>query len=162
MVEVLEHIWQYLVVFFISAMPVVELRGSIPLASLWYNMPLWESFPIAVLGNMLPVPFVLILFKFLVQKFQKVKFIGPILIWLHEKANKKSTKVGGKFKFVALAVFVAIPLPGTGAWTSSMIASVLGLRIKHSIIAIFVGVVACAVIMAVFSYGLLNFVINMF
>lgn len=150
-------------IFFISALPIIELRGSIPLAKLWYDMPLPEAFFVAVLGTMLPVPFILALFKFLVAKFKKVKLIGPFLIWLNDKASKKSEKVE-KYKYIyaGLAVFVAIPLPGTGAWSASMISAVLGLRIKHSIIAIFIGVVSCAFIMALFSYGLIDYIISLF
>jgi len=139
-------------------MPVFELRGGIPLA-LSFGIPLVPAFIISVLGTMLPVPFILVFFKFLVKKFKKVRFIGPILTKLNDKASKKAGTLG-KFQYIGLMIFAALPIPGTGAWTSSMAASVLGLRIKYSLIAIFLGVIECAVIMSILAYGLLDYIIS--
>ena len=101
---------------------------------------------------MLPVPFILLFFKFLVKAFKKVKFIGQLLTKLHHHASEKA-KTLGKFEYIGLMIFIAIPLPGTGAWTGSMISSVLGLRIKYSLIAIVAGVIESAIIMSILTYA---------
>lgn len=158
--KILEFIWRYLAVFLMSALPIVELKGGMVLASS-LHIPLIEAFPIAVLGTMFPVPFILLLFQWAVNFFKHIKFIGPFLTKLNQKANEKAMKLG-KFTYISLFLFVAIPLPGTGAWTGSMIASVLSLRIKHSIIVIVGGVLVNAIIMSFISYGVLDYIISLF
>lgn len=143
-----------------SALPIVELKGGMVLAGS-LNIPLIEAFPIAVLGTMFPVPFILLLFKWAVNFFKNVRFIGPFLTKLNEKAHKKAMTLG-KFTYISLFIFVAIPLPGTGAWTGSMIASVLGLRIKFSIIVIIFGVLVNAIIMSFAVYGVFDYIITLF
>ena len=136
-------------------MPIVELRGGIIVANQAYGLPLQYAFPVAILGTMLPVPFILLLFKLIIEKLKDAPYIGKPLTRLHDAVVRKSHKLG-KFELVGIALYVAIPIPGSGAWSAAMIASVLGLRIKHSLIAIFIGSVACAVIMSALSYVLID------
>ncbi len=141
-------------IFIISMIPVIELRGSIPIGYV-LNVP-WEMTMItSILGNLLPVPFILF-FIVKILNFMELKGIFPgFVLWLKRKADKKSDSVS-KRKFLGLMLFVAIPLPGTGAWTGALVASLLYMNKKESFFAIMLGVFIASIIMTVASYGLLG------
>jgi len=140
----------YMIVFAVSMLPIVELRGSIPIASA-LDIPLYYSLPIAVIGNILPVPFIIIFFKYFLAKFRNAPLVGKILTRVHDKAHKEADRIK-TYALWGLYVFVAIPLPGTGAWTGSVIASVLEIDNKKSFLVISLGVLTSGVIMALISY----------
>ena len=132
----------YLMVFFISMVPVIELRGAIPIG-LGMGLPALPTYLVCVLGNMLPVPFIyLFARKFLIWGYHK-PVIGPVckfFITKGEKGGRKLEEKAGKGLTVALLLFVGIPLPGTGAWTGTLAASILDMKFKDVLIACMGGV----------------------
>jgi uncharacterized membrane protein len=146
-----------IIVFVISLLPILELRGGL-LAAGALNLSPFIAYPIAIIANLLPIPFILMFLTPIFNWMKKTKLFKGIV----EKLEKKAEKNKGKFEkgeFVALVLFVGIPLPGTGAWTGALIASVLGMNKKKAMLAITVGVIMASIIMMILSYGLLNNVI---
>lgn len=144
---------KYLWVFFVSMVPLVELRGAIPISQ-GLQLPVIPSFVIAIIGNMLPVP-VIYLFarKVLVWGADK-PLIGKFFTWCLEKGEKGGKKLqqkAGKGLFIALLLFVGIPVPGTGAWTGTLAASILDMDFKSAVAAVMFGVLLAGVIMMVLS-----------
>ena len=144
---------KYLWVFFVSMVPLVELRGSIILSQ-GLQLPVLSSYIVAIIGNMLPVP-VIYLFarKVLVWGADK-PVIGKFFSWCLEKGEKGGKKLqakAGRGLFIALLLFVGIPLPGTGAWTGTLAASILDMDFKSTIIAVMLGVLLAGIIMMVLS-----------
>ena len=145
---------KYLIIFFVSMIPIVELRGAIPIAeSLGLNIFLY--YPIAILGNMLPVPIIFLFARKVLEWGKDKKIIGKFFTWCLEKGTKGGEKLkqsaGNKGIFWALLIFVGIPLPGTGAWTGTLAASFLNLDFKTSISAITLGVLLAGIIMSLGS-----------
>ena len=154
----LETVGEELCVFFCSMIPIIECRGSIPMGFL-LGLPWWQTFLLSVAGNMLPVPFILLLIRAILTWFRKsrVKFLNRICEWLEAKVEKNKGKIE-RYSYVGVALFVGIPLPGTGAWTGSMIAAVLGLEPKRSFLAATVGVLLAGTIMTLISGGLVTLI----
>ena len=147
---------KYLTVFFISMVPIVELRGAMPIA-LGMDIPFYKALIVCVLGNMLPVPFIYFFArKFLVWGADK-KYIGKICTFFlvkGEHAGQKLVKATGRGGlFIALLLFVGIPLPGTGAWTGTLGASFLDMGFKSTVLSVSMGVVLAGIIMALASTG---------
>lgn len=138
--------------FLISMVPVVELRGAIPFG-VAHGLPLWTAIAVSVIGNLLPVPFVILfsrrLFAWLRRKIPK---LGGAISRLEERAKRKSKAVQ-QFSFFGLVLLVAIPLPGTGAWTGALVAAILNMRLKRAFPAIALGVVIAAVLVGAASHG---------
>ena len=149
-----------LTVFFVSMLPIIELRGAIPIA-LGFGIHPVVAFTVAIIGNLLPIPFILILIRKVCEWMKTRPKLFKIPLFLEKKVEQKRDKVE-KYGKWGLFIFVAIPLPGTGAWTGALIASFLNFKFKDSIIAIIGGVLTAGVIMSVFSYGLLDFIIGLF
>ncbi len=185
-----------LYIFVISMLPIVELRGAIPVGAI-LDVPFYINYLLAVVGNMLPVPFILLFIPRILGFLERFKFFRPMVRWLRGKADKHSSKVivsesesseeaakadaetvteDGKTDtepeesthvakrremtpaiFLALMAFVALPIPTTGAWTGSLIASLFNLPFKKSLLSIFLGVLICGIIMTLASYGVLGF-----
>lgn len=144
---------QYLLVFLISMVPIVELRGAIPYAVLW-GVPLYIAFPIAIIGNMLPVPFIYLFARRVLEWGADKPVIGKFFTFCLEKGEKGGKKLqekAGKGLFVALLLFVGIPLPGTGAWTGTLAASLLDMDFKSSVLACMGGVLLAGLIMSTLS-----------
>lgn len=145
---------KYLIVFVISMVPIVELRGAIPIAeSLGLNIFLY--YPIAIIGNMLPVPIIYLFARRVLEWGKNKKIIGKFFTWCLEKGDKGGKKLrdsaGNSGIFWALLIFVGIPLPGTGAWTGTLAASFLNIDFKTSIFAVTLGVLLAGVIMSLGS-----------
>ena len=136
--------------------PLIELRGAIPYA-VGFGLPLLPSYIICIIGNMVPIPIIyLFAHKVLIWGKDK-KIIGKFFTWCYNKGEKGGEKLKEKSKngiYIALLLFVGIPLPGTGAWTGTLAASFLDLDFKKSMIAVFLGVVLASIIMIVLSLGL--------
>lgn len=149
---------KYLIVFFISMVPLIELRGAIPYAQV-VGLPLVESYIVSIIGNMLPVPIIyLFARKVLVWGCDK-PYIGKFFTWCLQKGEKGGRKLkekAGKGLFWALFLFVGIPLPGTGAWTGTLAASILDMDFKSSVTAVMLGVLLAGVIMGFGSAGVLG------
>lgn len=131
--------------FIISMIPIVELRGAIPLAMLAWGMPWYEAFIISVVGNIIPIPFIIWFIRPVFNWLKRFKIFKKFVSWQERKVEKSSDKVMKNVKR-GLFAFVAIPLPGTGAWTGSMIASFLNLDNKKAFLPIMLGVVTAGVI----------------
>lgn len=149
-----ELVKQYIWVFFISMLPLVELRGAIPVGILAGLNP-WITYLVAIVGNILPVPFLILFSKKMLTWLATFKKIGPFFQKILDKGNEKALKFG-KYELLGLLLFVAIPIPGTGAWTGSLIAATLQLRIVPSFICISLGVCIAGVLMWLASAGLLG------
>ena len=148
----LETVGRELCVFFCSMLPIIECRGAIPLG--WgLDMPWWETALFSIAGNILPVPFILLFIRAILRwmRESRFKFFSNIAAWLDRKIEKHKGTIE-KYSYWGIVIFVAIPLPGTGAWTGTLIASVLGLEPKKSFFAAALGVLGATVIMTVISY----------
>jgi len=134
-----------LVVLAIAASPISELRGAIPVAISVYHFPWYHAFLFGVIGNLLPVPFILIFFDKIVELLSKVHFLNRFLQWFLERTRRRS-KVVERYERIGLALFVAIPLPITGAWTGSILAVLLGVKYKYAFLSILIGVLIAGII----------------
>ena len=150
---------KYIWVFLISMVPLIELRGAIPYA-IGFELPLLPSYIIAILGNMLPVPFIFLFARKVLIWGKDKKVIGKFFAFCLEKGEKAGKKMGsdGKGLYVALLLFVGIPLPGTGAWTGTLAASILNMDFKKSSIAVMLGVILAGIIMGILSMGIFSIV----
>ena len=151
-------IGKYLWVFLISMVPIIELRGAIPVA-VGMGLPLIPSYIICIIGNMLPVPFIYFFARKVLIWGADKPVIGKFFTFCLEKGEKGGKKLqakAGRGLFVALLLFVGIPLPGTGAWTGTLAASLLDMDFKSSVIAVMCGVLLAGVIMAMISNGVLG------
>ena len=147
---------KYLIVLFISMLPLIELRGAIPYA-VGFDLPIIPSYIIAIIGNMIPVPFIYLFARKILEWGKDKKIIGKFFTFCLEKGEKGGQKLEAKAKngiYVALMLFVGIPLPGTGAWTGTLAASILDLDFKKSMKAVFLGLILASIIMMLLSLGL--------
>lgn len=142
-----------ILVFIISLMPILELRGGLIAAALLGLDP-WQSYIICIIGNILPVPFILLLINKVLEWMRNSKHFKKIANWLDNKVEKHKHQIE-KYGYLGVILFVGIPLPGTGAWTGSLIASVLEMDKKKTFLAVCVGVFMASVIMMIVSFGLL-------
>ncbi len=145
-------------IFFISCLPILELRGGILAASLLHVNPV-VAFIICSLGNILPIPFILWFITPIFNKLKKWKRIEPFITKLENKALSKKDKIE-HIQFWGLFFFVGIPLPGTGAWTGTLIASMINMNKKKALVASILGVVLAGIIMLIMSYGVLGAIIG--
>ena len=145
-------------VFLVSMLPLIELRGGLVVASL-LKIPLFKANILCVIGNIIPIPFILLLIKKIFEFMKKHDILRGLIEKLEGRAMKKSDGIE-KGEFIFLLLFVGIPLPGTGGWTGSLIASLLEVDIKKASIAILIGIFVAAVIMDIVSYGLIGNLVN--
>ncbi len=151
-----KYVSSEVVIFIVSMIPILECRGGLIVASL-LQVPVARAVPICIIGNILPIPFILIWIHKIFAWMKKYKGPKKIVDKLEKRAMSKSDSIANG-EFIGLLLFVGIPLPGTGAWTGSLIASLMEMDIKKASIAIFLGVLMATVIVATLSYGLLSFV----
>ncbi|MCD8337637.1 MAG: small multi-drug export protein [Lachnospiraceae bacterium] len=148
----------YLIVFLISMLPLIELRGAIPYGVL-FGLPTIPTYIVAIIGNMLPVPIIYLFARKVLLWGQDKPLIGKLFTFFLEKGEKGGQKLqakAGRGLFLALLLFVGIPLPGTGAWTGTLAASILKMDFKSTITAVILGVLLAGVIMGLASNGLLG------
>ncbi|MBQ9462630.1 MAG: small multi-drug export protein [Bacteroidales bacterium] len=146
---------KYLIVFLISMVPLIEIRGAMPYA-VGFGLPLVPSIIVAVLGNMVPVPFIFLFARRILEWGKDKRYIGGFFRWCLEKGEKGGRKLeskAGRGLYWALLLFVGIPLPGTGAWTGTLAASILNMDFKKSVIFVMLGVVLAGAIMLAASLG---------
>lgn len=137
-------------IFIISLLPILELRGGLIAAAL-LNVPYVRALIICIIGNIIPIPFILLFMRKLLNWMKKFKGIGKAALWLENKTLKKRKQLD-KYGFWGLILFVGIPLPGTGAWTGSLLASLLYLPVKKCTVAAIIGVFLAAAIMSIITY----------
>ncbi|AGY40469.1 COG2426 family protein [Streptococcus ilei] len=152
----------YIITFLISMIPLVELRGAVPYA-ISTGIPLWQALLIGVIGNMLPVPIIFFFARHILEWGKEKPLIGNFFTWCLNKGHRGGQKLeeaaGDKGIFWALLLFVGIPLPGTGAWTGTLAASILDWDFKRSVLAVMLGVILAGLIMGTLSllFGLNTF-----
>ena len=158
LIEWLKDIPEELVIFLISMLPILELRGGLIAASL-LGVEWAVAFPICIIGNALPIPFVLFFFNKIIAWLKTTKLFGKFATKMEDRAKQKGKKIESA-KFLGLMLFVGIPLPGTGGWTGAAAAALLNMRVKKSAPPIFLGILLAGVIMSVLAYfvpGLFGF-----
>lgn len=143
---------EFILTLLVSMIPVVELRGGIPFG-VAAGLPVWAAYLAAVIGNLLPVPFIVVyirrIFMFMRQHMPR---LNSVVDKMEQKAHLKSASVL-KYQYLGLAIFVAIPLPGTGAWTGALVAAFLDMRLKKAMPSIVGGVLSAGLIISIVSYG---------
>ena len=142
------------IVFIISLLPILELRGGLIVAKL-LEVPYLKALPICILGNILPIPFILLFINKIILLLENLNLTKNIALFLKNKIEKHKSQIE-KYGYIGLILFVGIPLPGTGAWTGALIAASLKMDFKKSIICIFIGILVASIIMSFLSYVLLN------
>lgn len=143
---------EFILTLLVSMIPVVELRGGIPFG-VAAGLPVWAAYLAAVIGNLIPVPFIVVyirrIFMFMRQNMPR---LNSVVDKMEQKAHLKSASVL-KYQYLGLAIFVAIPLPGTGAWTGALVAAFLDMRLKKAMPSIMGGVLSAGLIISILSYG---------
>ena len=148
----------YIIIFLVSMVPLIELRGAIVYA-VGFHLPMVQSYIICILGNMIPVPFIFWFARRVLEWGKDKKYIGKFFTLCLEKGHKGGEVLkqkAGKGLFWALLFFVGIPLPGTGAWTGTLAASILDMDFKTSVVAVLLGVILAGIIMGLVSSGLFS------
>lgn len=143
-----------IIAFFVSMLPILELRGGLIAAKLM-GIEFFKAFAICFIGNMLPIPFILLFIRKVFNYLKRIPKVEEIIEKLEARSLRKADNVK-KYRLLGLFIFVGIPLPGTGAWTGALIADLLDIRIKHSLPVIVLGVLLAGVIISILSYGLLG------
>ena len=148
--DVLGGLPKEIIIFVISMVPILELRGGIVAASL-LGISITKAIPICILGNIIPIPFIMLFIRPIFDMLKKTKLFRPMVEKLEAKSLSKSDKIQ-KYEFWGLLLFVGIPLPGTGAWTGSLIAVLLDIKPRRAVLPIFLGLILATIIMCTVSY----------
>ena len=153
----LNIVGEKLCVFFCSMLPIIELRGGIPMAFAM-SLPWWQAYLLAIVGNLLPVPFILLLINVVLKWMtnSKITFFNKVANFLYRKVEKNRAKIE-KYSFWGLCLFIAIPLPVTGAWTGSLVAAVIGMKPWKAFLSALLGVLIAGVVVSVIVYGGIGF-----
>lgn len=148
-----ETVGPYFSVLFCSMIPIIELRGAIPMGAA-LGLPWWQNYLISVVGNMLPVPIILLFVRGVLDWMaaSKIKLFSRVARWVNAKAEKNRAKIE-RYSFWGVALFVAIPLPATGAWTGSLVAATIEMRFWKAMLSALIGVMIAGGIMTLASYG---------
>lgn len=153
-----KYVSKEIVIFIISMVPILELRGGL-LVSKLLDVSITTAIPICIIGNIIPIPFILLFIKQIFKWMKKIKLFRGLIEKLENRAMSKSDNIK-KYEFWGLVLFVGIPLPGTGAWTGSLIAALLDVDFKKAILAELLGIAIATVIMSIVSYGLLGVLLS--
>ncbi len=144
----------------ISATPLVELRGAIPYGAT-VGVPFWENLILCTIGNMIPIPFIILFIRKIFDWMRARKILERQITWLEQRVLRKSDVVK-KYELVGLIIFVAIPLPGTGAWSGALLAALMDIRLRSAVPAILLGVIIAGFLVGGVSYGFIEFLNFMF
>jgi uncharacterized membrane protein len=156
LVDLLRGLPNELIVFLISATPVIEVRGAVPIALLYFKLPVINTLLLCILGSILPVFPILIFLKYATEWFRKIEIFDKFFEWLFARTRSKS-KIIQEFELVGLTLFVAIPFPGTGVWTGTIAAYLLGLPWIPTLICATIGTTIASLILWAASAGIINF-----
>ncbi len=155
---------KYLIVFLVSMVPIIELRGAVPIGT-GMGLPWIPTLIVSVIGNMVPVPFIYFFARKVLEWGKDKKYIGKFFTWCLKKGHSGGEKLqakAGRGLFFALLLFVGIPLPGTGAWTGILAASLLDMGFKKSVVAVILGVILAGLIMTLISVGTFSAITSLF
>ena len=160
MSEIITHFFENvlgseLAVFICSMIPIVELRGAIPFGWFATDIPWWGVYALAVLGNMLPVPFILLLIRRVLDwmEHSRVKLFSRVALWLRKKAEKNTEKIQ-RYGFWGVCLFIAIPLPVTGAWTGSLVAATIKMPFWKAMLSALLGVLIAGAVVTLICFGI--------
>ena len=153
-----KYVSREIVIFIISMVPILELRGGL-LVSKLLDVSITTAIPICIIGNIIPIPFILLFIKQIFKWMKKIKIFRGLIEKLENRAMSRSDTIK-RYEFWGLVLFVGIPLPGTGAWTGSLIAALLDIDFKKAILAELLGIAIATVIMSIVSYGLLGVLLS--
>ena len=144
-----------LAVILCSMLPIIELRGAIPVGWFTFDMPWWQSYLFAVIGNMIPVPFILLFIRKVLEWMERsrVTLFHKVAGWLRRKAEKNTEKIT-RYGFWGLCFFIAIPLPVTGAWTGSLVAATIHMKFWRAMLSALLGVLIAGVIVSLICFGI--------
>ena len=154
----LEILPEWFRIFFFSMIPWLEARYVIPFAINTLKWEWWQAFPIAVIGNILPIPFILLFFKYIEKWLRNYKSWARLMDWLFSRTRDRASNKIKKYEFLGLLIFVALPVPFTGAWTGALIAYLFDLKFTKSLITIFIGVIISAGIMTLITLTGINLI----
>lgn len=143
----LDFLPEWFQIFFFSMIPWLEARYIIPFSMLHYGWEWWQAFPLAVAGNIFPIPFILLFFRYVEKFLRNYTFWVKIMDWLFARTRSRADGRIRKYHYIGLLTFVAIPLPFTGAWTGALIAYLFNLKFSRSLLVIFIGLIFAAMIM---------------
>lgn len=149
-----KYVSKEIVVFLISMVPILELRGGLIVSSL-LQVPITTAIPLCIIGNIIPIPFILLFIRQIFKWMKKIRLFRGLIEKLEKRAMSKSDTIK-QYEFWGLVLFVGIPLPGTGAWTGSLIAALLEVDFKKAVLAELLGIIIATIIMSIVSYGLLG------
>ena len=151
----LNTVGEKLCVLFCSMIPIIELRGAIPMGAI-FGMPWWQSYILSVIGNMLPVPIILLFVKAVLNFMARsnVKLFNKVADFLFKRVDKRRGKIE-KYSFWGVCLFVAVPLPVTGAWTGSLVAAMIDMKFWKALLSCLLGVMIAGVVMTLVSYGVI-------
>lgn len=152
MLNMLNGLNKDVTVFIISMIPILELRGGIIAASV-LSVPYLRALVICIIGNIVPIPFILLFINKIFQWLKSFRLTRGLVEKMEYRAMGKSDKIQ-KYEFLGLLLFVGVPLPGTGAWTGSLVAALLGIKLKKAVPAIFLGIILASAIMSFVAYGI--------
>ena len=154
----LNTVGKELCVLFCSMIPIIELRGAIPMGAV-FGMPWYVTYLLSVIGNMLPVPFILLFIKAVITWMtnSKIKFFHKIADFLNKRVEKRRDKIE-RYSFWGVCLFVAVPLPVTGAWTGSLVAAMIDMKFWKALLSCLIGVMIAGVVMTLISYGIVGLV----
>lgn len=149
-------------VFLCSMIPIIELRGAIPMGFI-LGLPWWKTLIISIIGNILPVPFILLFIRAVIHWMSKtkIKLFNKIANWLLAKVDKNKDKIQ-KYSFWGVAAFVAIPLPATGAWTGSLVAAMIDMKFFKALLSALIGVVVAGIVVTIIAYGGVGLIVSLF
>ena len=153
-----QYVSEEVVVFLISMLPLIELRGGLLAASL-LKVSIYKAIPLCIIGNIIPIPFILLFIRAIFDWMKRWKIFRGIIEKLEKRAMSKSDQVT-RYEFWGLVLFVGIPIPGTGAWMGSLVAALLEMDVKKAVIAELIGIALATTIMSILSYGLLGAVLS--
>lgn len=153
-----QYVSEEVVVFLISMLPLIELRGGLLAASL-LKVSIYKAIPLCIIGNIIPIPFILLFIRAIFDWMKRWKVFRGIIEKLESRAMSKSDQVT-RYEFWGLVLFVGIPIPGTGAWMGSLVAALLEMDVKKAVIAELIGIALATTIMSILSYGLLGAVLS--
>lgn len=153
-----QYVSREIVIFIISMIPILELRGGL-LVSKLLDVSITTAIPICIVGNIIPIPFILLFIKQIFKWMKKIKIFRGLIERMENRAMSRSDSIK-KYEFWGLVLFVGIPLPGTGAWTGSLIAALLDIDFKKAILAELLGIAIATIIMSIVSYGLIGALVS--
>lgn len=148
------EIYHAMILMLISATPIIELRGAIPFGAA-QGFPFWETIIICMIGNLLPVPFIILFARRVFEWLKTTRLFHRPILWLERHVLRKESTYH-KYNLIGLTILVAIPLPGTGAWTGAILAALLNIRIQHALPAILLGVLIAGFVVGGMSYGFIE------